>query len=65
VAGRRVVGVAALVGLLAVGELEGHLALDHVAPGLALAAIVGQLAEERGQVGVLRVGLEADLVSEL
>ena len=32
VAGRRVVGVAGLVGLLAVGELEGQLAGDHVAP---------------------------------
>jgi hypothetical protein len=35
-------------------------ALDDVSHVLALALVVGTPHEERGQVGVLRIGLEAD-----
>ena len=62
-AGRRVVGVAGLVRLVAVGELERDLALDDVAEVRALAAVVGQALEERRQVGVGRVRLERDRVA--
>jgi hypothetical protein len=65
VAGRRVVGVAGLVGLVAVGELEGEPPLDDVAPVRALAAVVGKVLEERRQVGVLGVRLEPDRVAAL
>ena len=57
---RHVVGVAGLVGLLAVREPEGDLALDHIAPAGELAAVVRQPAEEAREVGVRRVRLEAD-----
>ena len=58
-----VVGVAGLERLLAVGGLERDLALDDVAPVRALAAVVGQADEQRRQVGVGGVGLEADGVA--
>src|SRR5215204_7818591 len=63
VARRDVVGVAGLERLVAGGELEGHLALDHVAPVLGLAAVVRQTLEEGGEVHILGVGLERDRVS--
>ena len=62
-AGRDVVGVAGLVGLLAIGEAEAQLALDHVAPAGKLGAVVGQPAEQIGEVGVGGVRLEADGVA--
>ena len=49
---RNVVGVARLVGLLAVGEPEGRLSLDHIAPARQLAAVVRQPAEEVREVGI-------------
>jgi hypothetical protein len=52
VAGRDVVGIAGLLGLLAVREPEGHLPLDHVAPARELAAVVRQPAEEVPEVGI-------------
>src|SRR4051812_22964213 len=63
VAGGRVVGVAALVDLLAIGVLERHLPADHVAPVRALAAVVGQSLEQRRRVGVLAERLEPDHVA--
>ena len=63
VAGRDVVGVAGLVGLLAIREAEAHLPLDHVAPAGKLGAVVGQAAEQIREVGVGGVRLEADASS--
>src|SRR5680860_908617 len=60
---RHVVGIAGLVGLLAVREPEGHLSLDHIAPAWELAAVARQPAEEVREVGVGRVRLEADGVA--
>src|SRR5581483_10467000 len=62
---RNVVGVTSLVGLLAIGESEAHLPLDHVAPAGELGAVVGQAAEELREVGVGGVRLEADRVAAL
>jgi hypothetical protein len=55
VSGWGVVGVSRLVGLLPGGVVEGHFALEHVTPVQALAAVIGQPAEELGK------GLESEL----
>jgi len=58
VSGRRVVGVARLVGLLVIGVAERHPAARHVAPVRALAVVVGQPLEQRSRIGVLAERLE-------
>ena len=58
--GSHVIGVPGLKDLLGSTGAKGHLALDHVAHVLALALVVWESAEERREVGVLGVGLEAD-----
>jgi hypothetical protein len=60
---RRVVGVARNVGLGLVGIPEGDGAGEYDAPVRALAAVVGQPAEELRGVNVGPVGLEADRVT--
>src|SRR5262245_66295059 len=62
---RDVVGVARLVGLLAIGEAEAHLPLDNVAPARKLGAVVRQPAEQVREVGVGRVRLEANRVASV
>jgi hypothetical protein len=62
---RDVVGVAGLVGLLAIGEAEAELPLQHVTPAGQLGPIVGEAAEQVLEVGVGRVRLETDGVATL
>src|SRR4029450_12443439 len=60
VPGTDVVRVAGLEQLLLAARAEADLALDDVSHVLALALVVREPLEERGEVGVLRVRLEAD-----
>src|SRR5205085_8768078 len=63
VAGRRVEGITLLVLLGPVGVLEYELALEHVAPMRALAAVVGQPLDQRSAVDVGAELREADGVA--
>jgi len=61
VAGRGVVRIPRLVSLgVAVRVGEGDLAFLDVAPVRALAAVIGEPLEERGEIRNRRVGLEPD-----
>src|SRR4029079_16563197 len=59
---RTVVGVAGFVRLLTVRESEARPALDDVSEAGALRALVGPTPEQRREVPVRRVRLEADPV---
>src|SRR5215210_319174 len=61
VAWRHVVSIACVDDLFALGVLYPHPALQHVSVVRALAHVVGQTLEERRDVEVLVVGLEADV----
>src|SRR5690349_4465210 len=63
VAGRRVERVAGFGDLVMVGETMGQLALEHISPVRAVAAVAGQPLEQRGSVDVLAERHKIDRVA--